>query len=63
MVIVIEREEVARHIAQHQGLQPAQVEQAVLQRLLDRAQEGLRRVGPLELQQPVQGARAATVQV
>jgi hypothetical protein len=48
---------------QHQGLEPIQIEQAVLERLLHCGQEGLRRVGTLELQQPVERARAAAVQM
>src|SRR5438105_32611 len=50
-VIAIEGEEVARHVPQHQVLQPREVEQAELQRLLYRRFERLARVGALDLQQ------------
>src|SRR5665647_835016 len=56
IAVVIKRKEVARHMAQHQSLQARQIKQAVLERLLQRRQERLCRIGTPNLQQPIQSA-------
>ena len=60
-IVIHDHEEIARHLLQDQFLEAPQIAQAIVGGLTNRRQEGLRRIGALQIDQATQRAQTATL--